>query len=188
MRSMVKKYGRIEYLYILLLFFVCIPLFAGFLDGNDTRFHLMRIEGITEGLRMGQFPVKIQPAWYEGYGYGCSVFYGDIFLYIPALLHLAGVSLQGSYQFYVLLVQAATIAVCAYSFLRIFDNRFIAFFGTVLYTLSVYRLMNMFVRGAVGEYTAMIFLPLLAYALTLLLKKEMKNKRFLKVRFFWRWG
>ena len=172
MRSMVKKYGRIEYLYILLLFFVCIPLFAGFLDGNDTRFHLMRIEGITEGLRMGQFPVKIQPAWYEGYGYGCSVFYGDIFLYIPALLHLAGVSLQGSYQFYVLLVQAATIAVCAYSFLRIFDNRFIAFFGTVLYTLSVYRLMNMFVRGAVGEYTAMIFLPLLAYALTLLLKKE----------------
>ena len=48
MRSMVKKYGRIEYLYILLLFFVCIPLFAGFLDGNDTRFHLMRIEGITE--------------------------------------------------------------------------------------------------------------------------------------------
>lgn len=172
MRSMVKKYGRIEYLYILLLFFVCIPLFAGFLDGNDTRFHLMRIEGITEGLRMGQFPVKIQPAWYEGYGYGCSVFYGDIFLYIPALLHLAGVSLQGSYQFYVLLVQAATIAVCAYSFLRIFENRFIAFFGTVLYTLSVYRLMNMFVRGAVGEYTAMIFLPLLAYALTLLLKKE----------------
>ena len=180
MRSMVKKYGRIEYLYILLLFFVCIPLFAGFLDGNDTRFHLMRIEGITEGLRMGQFPVKIQPAWYEGYGYGCSVFYGDIFLYIPALLHLAGVSLQGSYQFYVLLVQAATIAVCAYSFLRIFDNRFIAFFGTVLYTLSVYRLMNMFVRGAVGEYTAMIFLPLLAYALTLLLKKEHEKQEISK--------
>ncbi len=180
MRSMVKKYGRIEYLYILLLFFVCIPLFAGFLDGNDTRFHLMRIEGITEGLRMGQFPVKIQPAWYEGYGYGCSVFYGDIFLYIPALLHLAGVSLQGSYQFYVLLVQAATIAVCAYSFLRIFENRFIAFFGTVLYTLSVYRLMNMFVRGAVGEYTAMIFLPLLAYALTLLLKKEHEKQEISK--------
>lgn len=172
MRCIVKKYGRIEYLYILLLFFVCIPLFAGFLDGNDTRFHLMRIEGITEGLRMGQFPVKIQPAWYDGYGYGCSVFYGDIFLYIPALLHLAGVSLQGSYQFYVLLVQAATIAVSAYSFRRIFESRFIAFFGTVLYTVSVYRLMNMFVRGAVGEYTAMIFLPLLAYALTLLLNKE----------------
>lgn len=175
-----KKQGKIEYLYILLLLFVSIPLFAGFLDGNDTRFHLMRIEGITEGLRMGQFPVKIQPAWYEGFGYGCSVFYGDLFLYIPALLHLIGVSLQGSYQFYIFLVQAATIAVSAYSFNGIFGNRFLSVFGTTLYTLAIYRLMNLFVRGAMGEYTAMIFLPLLAYALVLLLKKDSEKKELWK--------
>lgn len=178
--QIMKKYGKIEYLYVLLLFFVSIPLFAGFLDGNDTRFHLMRIEGITEGLRMGQFPVKIQPAWYEGYGYGCSVFYGDLFLYIPAFLHLAGVSLQGSYQFYIFLVQAVTITVSAYSFYRIFENRYIAVFGTTLYTLSIYRLKNVFARGAVGEYTAMVFLPLLAYALVLLLKKDSEKKELRK--------
>ena len=176
----IKKHGKIEYLYILLLFFVSIPLFAGFLDGNDTRFHLMRIEGITEGLRMGQFPVKIQPAWYEGFGYGCSVFYGDLFLYIPAFLHLIGVSLQASYQFYIFLVQTATIAASAYSFDRIFQNRFIAFFGTTLYTLAIYRLKNLFVRGALGEYTAMVFLPLLAYALVLLLKKDSEKKELWK--------
>lgn len=176
----IKKYGKIEYLYVFLLFFVSIPLFAGFLDGNDTRFHLMRIEGITEGLRMGQFPVKIQPAWYDGYGYGCSVFYGDLFLYLPACLHLAGVSLQGAYQFYIFLVQAATITVSAYSFRRIFEKRFIALFGTTLYTLSIYRLKNVFARGAVGEYTAMVFLPLLAYALVLLLKKDSEKKELWK--------
>ena len=176
----IKKHGKIEYLYIWLLFFVSIPLFAGFLDGNDTRFHLMRIEGITEGLRMGQFPVKIQPAWYEGFGYGCSVFYGDLFLYIPAFLHLIGVSLQASYQFYIFLVQAATIAASAYSFYRIFQNCFIAVFGTTLYTLAIYRLRNLFVRGALGEYTAMVFLPLLAYALVLLLKKDSEKKELWK--------
>lgn len=34
-----------------------------------------------------------------------------------------------------------------------------------MYTLSFYRLTNVFVRAAVGEYTAMAFLPLVVYGL-----------------------
>lgn len=172
-----KKQNLIQILlYALLLIFISIPLFSGYLyrisGGHDINFHLMRIEGLAEGLRMGQFPVKIQPAWYEGYGYGCSVFYGDIFLYVPALLRLFGVPLQWAYKFYVLMTQAGTIAISAYSFGRIFKDKKIAFVGTVLYALAIYRLMNIFVRGAVGEYTAMAFLPLVAYAMILLISKE----------------
>lgn len=172
-----KKQNIIQILlYALLLIFISIPLFSGYLyrisGGHDINFHLMRIEGLAEGLRMGQFPVKIQPAWYEGYGYGCSVFYGDIFLYVPALMRLFGVPLQWAYKFYVLMTQAGTIAISAYSFGRIFKDKKIAFVGTVLYALAIYRLMNIFVRGAVGEYTAMAFLPLVAYAMILLISKE----------------
>ena len=82
---------------IALMLLIAIPLLPPSLyrigGGHDISFHLMRIEGLAEGLKMGQFPVKIQPAWYEGFGYGCSVFYGDLFLYIPACLRLLGVSL-----------------------------------------------------------------------------------------------
>lgn len=172
-----KKQNLILFLfYAVLLLFVSIPILNGYLyrigGGHDISFHLMRIEGIAEGIRMGQFPVKIQPAWYEGYGYGCSVFYGDIFLYIPALLRLLGLPLQWAYKFYVVMIQAGTIAISSYSFNRIFKDKVIAFVGTALYALAVYRLMNIFVRGAVGEYTAMAFLPLIAYSLILLLQKE----------------
>lgn len=150
-----KKQNIIQILlYALLLIFISIPLFSGYLyrisGGHDINFHLMRIEGLAEGLRMGQFPVKIQPAWYEGYGYGCSVFYGDIFLYVPALMRLFGVPLQWAYKFYVLMTQAGTIAISAYSFGRIFKDKKIAFVGTVLYALAIYRLMNIFCARCSG--------------------------------------
>ena len=163
-------------IYGLLLLFLCIPLWAEGLyrisGGHDLNFHLMRIQGIAAGLKMGQFPVKIQPEWYNGYGYACSVFYGDLFLYVPALLRLLGLPLQGCYKVYVVLVQAATIGIADYAFRGIFKEEKAALAGTMLYSLSVYRLINIYVRGAVGEYTAMVFLPLLAYACVLLLRKD----------------
>lgn len=174
-----KRSIEIDYLWYFFLFlFISFTLFNENLyrigGGHDLEFHLMRIEGLAEGLRGGQFPVKIQPAWYQGYGYGCSVFYGDIFLYVPALLRVFGVSLQNAYKFYVLLIHLGTIGISMYSFQGIFKQDKIALFGTTLYALSYYRLMNIYVRSAVGEYTAMMFLPLIVYALVLILNNESK--------------
>ncbi len=159
---------KLKISYIVLIILASLPVFVPFLiqmeQGHDLFFHLMRIEGLAEGMRDGQFPVRIQPEWYQGHGYAVSVFYGDTFLYIPAILRLLGMSLQNSYKFYIVLTNAATAIIAGYSFKGIFKNDNIAFLGSALYTLSIYRLMNVFVRDAVGEYTAMIFMPLLAYA------------------------
>lgn len=172
MKKNYKEYG----IYILIILIASIPLLNNSLikmgEVHDIYFHLMRIEGLAEGLLSGQFPVKIQPGWYEGYGYGCSVFYGDIFLYIPALLRILGISIQGAYKSYVLLCNVATVVIAGYSFSKMFESNRIGIAGSFLYTLSVYRLTNVYVRAAVGEYTAMIFFPLIAYAMYLLLKKE----------------
>ena len=62
---------------------VCLPLAAPGIEGRwgqDLGFHLMRIEGIAEGLENGVFPVKMQGLWMEGYGYPVSVYYGDFLL------------------------------------------------------------------------------------------------------------
>lgn len=135
----------------------------------------MRIEGLSEGIRSGQFPVKVQPLWYNGYGYACSVFYGDIFLYVPAVLRILGLSLQNAYKIFILMCNVFTVIASAYSFNGIFKNKKIAFIGTTFYVLATYRLTNIYIRAAVGEYTAMIFLPLIAYSLYLLLRNERKN-------------
>lgn len=138
---------------------------GGLIPGHDLQFHLNRIEGLAQGIASGQLPVRIQPFWFDGIGYAVSVFYGDILLYFPALLRFFGVSVQGAYKVYVVAVNAGTALVSWYCLRRMLKNHWAALFGSVLYTLSIYRIINIYLRGAVGEYTAMIFLPLVFYGL-----------------------
>ena len=157
------------------------PLFNNYLiRGHDIYFHLMRIEGLAQGLRAGEFPVRIQPAWYDGYGYAVSVFYSDLFLYPAALLRLLGISLQDAYKVYVVLCNIATALISGYSFGKIFRKREIGVFGSCLYTLAPYRLVNLYTRGALGEYTGMIFWPLLIYSCVLLLNEDRKKVQLQK--------
>ncbi len=162
--------------YLVIILMASIPLFNNYLiRGHDIYFHLMRIEGLAQGLRAGEFPVRIQPAWYDGYGYAVSVFYSDLFLYPAALLRLLGISLQDAYKVYVVLCNIATALISGYSFGKIFRKREIGVFGSCLYTLAPYRLVNLYTRGALGEYTGMIFWPLLIYSCVLLLNED-RNK------------
>ena len=176
--SMEDKMKNIKYAvcYLVIIVMASIPLFNNYLiRGHDIYFHLMRIEGLAQGLRAGEFPVRIQPAWYDGYGYAVSVFYSDLFLYPAALLRLLGISLQDAYKVYVVLCNVATTLISGYSFGKIFRKREIGVFGSCLYTLAPYRLVNLYTRGALGEYTGMIFWPLLIYSCILLLNED-RNK------------
>ncbi len=139
-----------------------VPLGADYvMQGHDIRFHLMRIEGLQEGLVSGQFPVRIQPYWLNGYGYAASVFYGDLFLYFPALLRIVGLTVQGAYNTFLFFVNAATCLLAYWSFKKIFRDENAGLLGSALYTLSAYRLTDLYVRSAVGEFCAMMFLPVL---------------------------
>lgn len=148
------------------IFFQSLPLMAGFLfSGHDLNFHLYRIQGIADGLAAGELPVKIYPNLLQGNGYASGVFYGDLLLYIPAVLRLAGFSLQASYRLFVFLINTATVLVGYRCFARISGSRAVGLLGTALYSLNLYRLTNLYVRAAVGEYSAMLFLPLILFAL-----------------------
>ena len=149
-----------------LVVFLCMPLCAGFLfSGHDLPFHLCRIQGIADGLAAGQFPVKVYPTLLQGQGYANGVFYGDFFLYIPAVLRLIGFSLQASYQIYVALVNLATVLISYWCFSKMFASRLSGLLGAALYSLNLYRFTNLYTRAAVGEFSAMAFLPLILYAL-----------------------
>lgn len=164
-----------------IILFSSSPLFTGYLiNGHDLTFHLMRIEGIKDGLLGGQFPVKIQPTQLKGYGYAASIYYGDLFLYIPAVLRIIGFSVQSSYMWFVFLVNVATVLLCFYSLKNIFFSDRLALFGTILYSLSPYRLINIYGRAAVGEYTAMIFFPLLALGLYRIFTENPSTKKYKK--------
>lgn len=63
----------------------CAPLLQdnGGTQGSDWAFHLSRIEGIAQGLREGQFPVRIYSMAKDGYGYAPSLFYARAAALLP---------------------------------------------------------------------------------------------------------
>lgn len=140
----------------------CYPLYTDYLTvGHDLPFHLLRIEGIAEGLRTGAaIPIKIHPLWAKGYGYAVGVFYGDALLYFPAILRLMGFSIQSAYKIFVAVINLGTVIISYLCFQKMFQSKALGVLGSLLYSTALYRLIDTYTRAAVGEYTAMLFFPL----------------------------
>lgn len=159
-------------------FLSCVPVMTiGICRGHDGLFHLLRIEGLAQGLRDGEFPVRMQSVWMEGYGYPVSIYYGDILLYVPALLRIIGFSVSQSYKIYLFLINLGTSLIAFICFDRIVKNSRAALLGTAGYIFATYRLTNMYVRVAVGEYSAMLFLPLVFLAVYEIYTEDAGNLR-----------
>lgn len=185
LKKVSQKHKNIVAAICLITFIASVPLLSSYLySGHDLPFHLLRIEGIKDALRVGQFPVRIQPNWFQGYGYASSIFYGDLFLYIPAIIRLFGFPLQTAYKIYVALINLLSCILGYYCFKNILRNEYAALVGSMLYVLSPYRLGNIYIRGAVGEYTAMAFFPLVVAGLYLILAERITDDNIRKGRLF----
>ena len=146
------------------------PLTTNYLPkGHDIQFHLFRIEGVRDGLFDGQFPVRIHPNTLYGNGYANPTFYPELLLYFPALLRLAGFSVMGAYKAFLFALNLMTALFSYYACARIFRSVKLGVFGSAFYTLSLYRLVNLYTRAAIGEASAMTFLPLVAAGLCAIL-------------------
>lgn len=153
--------------------FASMPLlWNGVYSGHDLLFHLNRIEGIASGLRAGQFPVRIHASTLLGYGYAAPQFYPELFLYFPAVLRNLGVSLSASVRVSEMTINLMCALVCYVSAKRLFASRRVALGASVLYTLCVYRLVNLYTRATIGESLAMIFFPLLIWAMVEVLTRD----------------
>lgn len=144
----------------------CVPLVGdNLIKGDDTVIHLIRLEGLKAGYLSGQLPVKVEPVINGGYGYAFSTYYGSLFYNIPAIFRLMGFTMQNAYKLFVVLVNLATVIVSYYSFRVIFKRAELALVAAIMYSMSLLRLVDLYQRGAVGEFTALIFLPLIVAGL-----------------------
>ena len=141
---------------------ISMPFFShSLVIGHDALFHLMRIEGIKDGLEGGQFPVRIYGYFFSDYGYPAGFFYPDLFFYLPALLRLAGSSVVFSYHAFGIFINIMTAMIAWWSFTQLFRGSiYMGAVTSMLYTGFLYRLVDMYSRCAMGEVLAMAFLPL----------------------------
>lgn len=144
----------------------------------DLCYHLIRIEGIKDGLLSGQFPVVIYPEALHGNGY-LNAMYPNLFLYLPAYLRMQGVSMADSFKFLIVVCNIATAALTYHCTKEIGGSRKAALLASLLYTCCPYRFTNIYARGAVGEFLAMTFFPLVFAGLYHILIGERKKWGYL---------
>ena len=144
--------------------------------GHDLAFHLERIHALAEAFYDGQIPHRVQQNMLNGYGYVNPLFYGEFFLSIPAALYCLYIPLQDCYKIFAILLNVATCLISYHCFTRMSNNWKMGMFASFLYTASAYRMIDIFVRADVGEYTAMTFLPLVVYGFWKIYNKEDQEK------------
>lgn len=173
---------------ILLLFiwmFFCIPLFHPFSPSlyktTDLEFHIQRIEGVAEGLASGQFPVRIQPGWLHGNGYPVSMFYSDLMLFPAALLRSAGFGLQTCMIACIAAIALITTVIMYFCSFQIFQGyRKSALFATFFYMCSIDHLYRIYCVFHLGTFSAMLFYPIVVFALWRLYTLNVKDPKYKK--------
>lgn len=177
-----KKNPKIEFA-ITVLILTClssIPLLCSkkLYGGHDLFFHISRIKGIVDNIKS----TTIQPVYFnylDGYGYGCGLFYPDIFLYIPALLNIIGFNINNAYKIFLILINLFSIINIYICIKGITKNKSSSYIAMLLYAGSLYRFTDMYERAALGECLAFVFLPLLILGIyNILYSKEKKGYYF----------
>jgi len=158
--------NRYQILLALLLLMLCvIPLLLlPATKAHDNLFHLQRIDAIREEIIMGNWFGKIYTSTLDGNGYASPLFYGDILLYIPAVMvAFFGVSLLNAMKAFMIMIvvlSAISMYVCTK---KITGSDRAAFVGAVLFSLGSYMSSDILQRCALGEAQAFIFLPIVFY-------------------------
>lgn len=177
----VKKYRDIMILVGMGLA-VSLPLFSDFLlEGDDLQFHLARLEGIYQGLRSGCFPVRINPQQTELFGNLTATMYPQLFLYPAVIPRFLDVSVMLCYKLLIVCVNIGAAVFTFYSVKRICNSVKMAYIAGVLYTFSLYRLIDVYYRAALGEALAMTFFPLLLWGIWEILWGEKKRWHILTI-------
>lgn len=148
-----------------------VPGLYGFSDDS----HIGWLYEMDRAVKLLQIPPRFVPDLSFGFGYPLFNFVYPLPFYLGEIFHLMGFSLVDATK----LVFGLSIPLsmwAMYLFLReLFDWK-LALAGAALYIFAPYRATEIFVRGAIGEIVAFIFIPLIALSLIKLAKKNVGVK------------
>ncbi len=172
-----KKTRTVAIVLLLLAIAASLPYMGVYIfDAHDLKYHLARIEALKTALIDHQIPVRISSYWMRGKGYASSIFYGDIFLLPSAILRIMGASIAEAYKAFVFAVNIATCLTIYWCAKKLFGGRELCLTVAAAYVLSPYRLLCIYSRGAVGEYLALTFYPLVLGGIYLIYSEDFHKK------------
>ncbi|MDO8269512.1 MAG: 6-pyruvoyl-tetrahydropterin synthase-related protein [Candidatus Levybacteria bacterium] len=154
--------------------FTITPLFnKGFFEFHDNT-QVVRVYEMGKMLMEKVFPVRWVPDLGYGYGYPIFNFYGPLPYYVGGGFSSIGFDALASTKL-MFGVGILLSAITMFFFARKFFGETGALLSSVIYAYFPYHAVNIYVRGAVGEFFAYAFLPLLFLGLYQLLDVKKLN-------------
>jgi uncharacterized membrane protein len=146
-------------------------------DGQD---HVARIanfyQNITEGTLIPRWAGNLN--W--GYGHPVMMFLYPLPSYIASLFHAIGFSLVDSVKLvFATAFIASVFAMYAWGALQWGATGGVV--AAVLYGFAPYRLVDLYVRGAIGEHVAFVFPPLILWGLLALARGQKRYAMWIAV-------
>ncbi len=139
----------------------------GFSDDS----HIGWMYEMDRAVKSFKFPPRFVPDLSYGFGYPLFTFVYPLPFYLGEVFHLLGMTLVGSFKM-VLALSIPLSMLAMYKFLREFMKKEYSLLGSVIYVYAPYRATELFVRGAIGEIVAFIFIPLVAWSFVKLTKEK----------------
>lgn len=177
--------SKIDFIYLGIIFIVsCILvsdlfLTPGRLATFDGAVHITQIAQFSAAIKDGDFPV----AWLDGfanYGLPLGIFAQQLPTYLGAFFNTIVDNPVLSFNL-VFFVGVFLSNIFYYYFLRIYFQPTYAFFGSFLFNLAPYRIIDVYIRGVTPEIFSMIFLPLILISIYYLVQKRSSNAIFLLI-------
>ena len=169
---MLKKllFQTLPFLIILLL---CVPVIlpyfnSGYFPTHDGEWAVVRLGDMFRTLRDMQFPPRYSGALNFGYGYPLFNFAYPMPYYIGVIFNLFLHSFILSIKLLFILSVLLSSVFMYLASSKLWSNKWSGIVSSILYIYLPYRMVDLYVRGSVGESIAMILFPfILLFALRL---------------------
>lgn len=129
-------------------------------SGADMQFHINRIHELVTQMRSGNFSL-ISVNTFNSVGSGVQYFYPNLTLIPTVLVFFIVKNSVNAYYFSLLFYGVITYFVAYYSFIKIIKDRTLSLLGTIIFSLSYYRVFSMIGTSAFGEFIAITWIPLI---------------------------
>ncbi|EKD94547.1 MAG: hypothetical protein ACD_26C00034G0082 [uncultured bacterium] len=171
--KIVTKVITLKYFWFVLIILFIIPVFwnllrPGFFPMQDD-LQAFRVQQMDKCLDDFQIPCRWVPDAGYGYGYPQFNYYPPLPYYIGAGLHRIGFQYIDSVK--VLFVVGYILSALAmFTLVSQLTNHWSGFVASILYTYIPYKAVEVYVRGALSEFWAQIFFPLIFYLIYKVIK------------------
>lgn len=151
-------------LLIIISFLYTWPFFQpGFFTSHDGEWAVIRLAEMQREIKDGQLPPRWAGFLNHGYGYPLFHFTYPFPYYLGLIPRALGVGFIDSVK--LIFVGSVVISATAMYLLgRELSGSFGGFIASVFYIAAPFRLVNLYVRGSIGESLSLAIIPLLFYA------------------------